>query len=92
MLLHCQYCNYKSDRQYNLDRHYNNKHSEKINENHTQTNETNTFYCKKCYKEYASNRYLIDHEQKCDGIDTLTCKICMTRFAHKQSKYNHTKQ
>jgi hypothetical protein len=49
-------------------------------------------YCQKCYKQYTSARYLNEHEEKCNGMDSLTCQKCMTTFAHKQSKYNHLKR
>ncbi len=99
-MLHCKFCDYTSDRKYNLDRHYNKKHVEQLQEEtnkilHEVVQDQDTqkeFYCQKCYKAYASNRYLLDHEAKCDGFDSLTCKTCMTRFSHRTSKYKHVKR
>jgi hypothetical protein len=56
------------------------------------TDEKPIMYCQKCYKQYTSARYLNEHQEKCDGMDSLTCQKCMTTFAHKQSKYNHLKR
>jgi len=95
MLIRCQYCNYSTDRQFNLDRHCINKHFEEINqstEDAEQSMNNKTFYCQKCFKKYSTERYAKEHEEKCDGFDVLTCQRCMTTFAHKQSKYNHTKR
>ena len=50
------------------------------------------FICKKCNKIYKSNRYLIYHEKKCNGIDDLTCPRCMNSFTTKQGKSNHLKR
>jgi len=47
------------------------------------------FICKKCNKIYKSNRYLIEHEKKCKGVDELTCPKCMLSFSSRQAKANH---
>jgi hypothetical protein len=52
----------------------------------------NKFICNKCNKIYKSNRYLIEHEKKCNGIDELTCPTCMKSFTSKQGKSNHIKR
>jgi hypothetical protein len=48
--------------------------------------------CKKCNKIYNSNRYLIEHEKKCKGVDELTCPRCMISFTTRQNKYRHMKK
>jgi len=50
------------------------------------------FICKKCNKIYKSNRYLIEHEKKCKGVDDLTCSTCMISFTTKQAKSKHIKR
>ena len=55
--------------------------------------ENNIIYsCKKCNKNYKSNRYLKEHEKKCNGIDSLTCPKCMKRFSNIANKINHCKR
>jgi hypothetical protein len=49
------------------------------------------FECKKCRKILQSKKRLIEHENKCDGLDKKQCKICLKVFATKQSKYEHVK-
>lgn len=105
MIYKCIYCNYSTMKKYNLDRHCDNKHlaeisyNEYLNElaNSQQTQnikkeEKEKFYCSKCYKEYLSTKTLQQHEEKCSGIDIMTCPTCMTTFAHYQSKYRHMKR
>jgi hypothetical protein len=91
MLLRCTFCIYSTDRQYNLDRHCKNKHYQQPI-NNIQNLEQKQYYCQKCYKQYSTEKYAKDHEEKCNGFDVLTCQRCMTTFAHKQSKYNHIKR
>ena len=50
------------------------------------------FICKKCNKIYMSNRYLVNHEKNCKGVDDLTCPRCMISFTTKQGKSNHIKR
>lgn len=45
--------------------------------------------CYKCNK-YLSNKYKLNiHLKNCNGLDKLTCNICMKSFKSKQSKYSH---
>ena len=116
-LIHkCKYCNYQTNRIFNIKRHHNTKHlgikdinndenymcekvhslCEKVHSSREKVHSKficNTkFICNKCNKKYKSNRYLIEHEKNCKGIDELTCPRCMMNFATKQSKYNHIKR
>ncbi len=50
------------------------------------------FICKKCNKIYNTNRYLIQHEKKCTGVDDLTCPRCMISFTTRQAKSKHIKK
>ena len=50
------------------------------------------YICKKCNKIYKSNRYLIQHEINCKGVDDLTCSTCMISFTTRQAKYKHIKR
>ena len=39
------------------------------------TSQSNQFTCSKCNKQLTSKRNLINHESKCDGLDSKQCKI-----------------
>ena len=132
-ILHCTYCKYTTNRNYNLNRHLINKHSKEIikninctpttiynsqNNNPTEqnnnlteqnnnlpeqnnnsnnskenNNETdNKMCCKKCNKKYLTKKNLIKHENKCNGVDILTCPKCMISFTKQQAKSAHIKR
>ena len=72
---YCAFCNYKTKRKYDLNRHQNGKHiknmliktNEEIvnqkeeNANQNEENVKQTIYqCKKCNKNYKTKKYLID--------------------------------
>ena len=42
-------------------------------------------------KVLHSKKRLIQHEEKCDGLDKRQCKVCLKIFATKQSKHEHIK-
>jgi len=106
----CIYCDYKSNRKYNLNIHETNKHSKEIlNENITNNSsniekktilkEKNTifseilnFCCNKCSRKYLTHKSLKNHENKCLGIDILTCPKCMISFSSSGNKSRHIKQ
>ena len=113
----CEFCKYKTDRKYDLNKHRNRMHKFEINENNTKIimcakvhphgekvhplcekvhplceKVHPKFICKKCNKIYKSNRYLINHEINCKGVDDLTCPRCMISFTTKQGKSNHIKR
>ena len=95
-LFKCEFCEYETKRNYNLKRHCNVKHviintsGEKKHNNCEKVQPE--FICKKCNKIYKSNRYLINHEKNCNGLDDLTCPRCMISFTTKQGKSNHLKK
>lgn len=88
-IYNCKYCNYSTLRNFDLERHKNNKHKNDMHNNEDQEKE---YYCKKCYKSFTSNRCIKSHEEKCNGIDNLTCPKCMKTFTSYQSKHVHIKR
>ena len=92
---YCEYCDYKTKRKFDLNRHQNSKHFKKelkiINEEiHIQNEEIHI--CKKCNKNYKTKKYLIEHEKICNGINILTCPKCMFTFSSRSSKSAHIKK
>ena len=49
------------------------------------------YNCSKCNKEYLTLKSLKSHEEKCIGIDILTCPKCMKSFISRQHKSRHIK-
>lgn len=47
--------------------------------------------CSKCYKKYKCIKLLKEHEEKCNGIDSLTCTRCMKTFTNRHAKSRHIK-
>lgn len=45
--------------------------------------------CQKCGKEYKTKYSLINHENNCNGFNSLTCEICMITFSNKNLKHKH---
>ena len=117
----CPLCNYKTLRQYNLNRHHNSKHcgyeppqnnvvsnQDKViskkgivisnlqnvipNQENVISEPNNGFLCIKCNKKYKVKKYLIAHESKCKGIDSLTCPKCMISFTNRHNKNRHIKR
>jgi hypothetical protein len=99
----CEYCTYVTNKRFNLNRHHNTKHKdikikedniiqdENISLNEETINTSLSMCCSKCNKSYNSNRYLKNHELKCNGIDILTCPKCRKSFTSRQHKYTHIK-
>jgi hypothetical protein len=89
----CSFCDYKSIRKYNVKRHEINKHSKEIlNENNSDTDtKKGGSFCSKCYKKYLTMKSLKNHEEKCIGIDILTCPKCMNSFSDSSHKIRHIK-
>jgi hypothetical protein len=50
------------------------------------------FNCSKCGKQYKTKKYLIEHEEKCIGLNILSCPKCMKTFSSRSSKSNHIKK
>ena len=104
MLTKCTFCNYESDRKYNIIRHVNAKHNHKTctkfdkkenegNDNIFEGNDNISKYsCQKCMKKYKTKKYLEQHEKVCNKLDSLTCHKCMKTFSHRNSKNVHVKK
>jgi hypothetical protein len=45
--------------------------------------------CMKCNKSFVRRIDCKKHEERCDGLDTLQCKICLKVFATRQGKHQH---
>jgi hypothetical protein len=92
----CLYCHYTSNRKYNLNIHELNKHSKDIlNENNIDKISApykSYNFCSKCHKKYLTLRSLKNHEEKCIGIDILTCPKCMNSFSDSSNKIRHMKR
>ena len=107
-IYNCKYCNYNSNRNFNLKQHEINKHYKEILKNEKETlkeekeiikeevnnndNNKNEFFCIKCNKKYLTYKSYIKHEEKCNGLDSLTCPICMYHFTTHGHKSIHIKR
>ena len=93
-IFNCSFCNYFSDRKYNYLRHLANKHSVIVTQCNLLTQEQKVspdLLCMKCNKLYKTKKHLQNHENKCKGVDDLTCCKCMISFTTKQAKHKHIK-
>ena len=61
-------------------------------EKNTISNEKKELFCKKCNKIYKTKKSLIEHEEKCKGINSLTCPTCMISFTTSGNKSRHIKR
>lgn len=68
-----------------------NKEKQINNSKETMSYNIDNLYCSKCCKKYKTKKNLLIHEEKCIGIDVLTCDKCMFSFSNKQSKSRHLK-
>ena len=50
------------------------------------------YNCEKCNKIYKTKKYLIEHQIKCNGINSLTCPKCMKSFSTTCNKLKHIKK
>ena len=102
----CEFCDKKLASKFSLDRHKLVCKKCENNDKNTIRNCKNTiqnfekaipqvnkrFNCKKCNKGYNTLRLLNEHEQKCKGLDILTCPRCMKTFSSSGNKSNHIKR
>jgi hypothetical protein len=68
-----------------------NRNEENVNRNEENV-KSNIYQCKKCNKIYKTQKFLINHEKKCNGINILTCPKCMFTFSSRSSKSAHMKK
>ena len=121
MSIKCEFCNYTTNRKYNLYRHqnalhFNNELKNNVEEKdihfeekdihfqekdihfqekdiHFQEKDIQNIYtCKKCNKIYKTKKYFNEHENKCNGINSLTCPKCMKSFSAICNKIKHMKK
>ena len=51
-----------------------------------------TFKCEKCNEDFSNKSKLTRHLTKCNGVDSLTCHICLLRFNNRMQKYRHKRK
>ena len=100
-MLICSYCEYKSNKKYNLNRHMVSKHNNDkyknatINHKNATINHKNTITdnkCSKCNKILSSKQYLEKHLLICKGVSNpLECHLCHKILANRGSKSTHLK-
>jgi hypothetical protein len=62
------------------------------NLNHDAQNVTVDCYkCTKCHGIFKKKYNLDKHLKICNGVNNLTCHICLKTFKHRNSKYKHLK-
>ena len=93
----CALCEYQTKRRFDLKRHHNAKHfidiqSLLLQKEDVQKVNPNVLCCTKCHKVYKTQRHLLNHEKKCNKVDSLTCPRCMVSFTKKQAKSRHIKE
>ena len=96
-LFYCQLCSYTSNRNYNLIRHLNTCHKEeKPTKNDVivvkEEEQKQDLCCYKCDKKYKTKKSLINHQQKCNGLNILACPKCLFIFSSRISKSAHIKR
>ena len=47
--------------------------------------------CKYCNQVFSSKSYLMKHEKKCNGLNSLQCPTCKKTFTSREGKYKHMK-
>ena len=93
IIFNCEFCEYKTNKKYNLNRHMNNKHIDKtIEEEIKEEIEEEIYNCVKCDKNYKTKKYFNHHQSKCNGLNILSCSKCMFIFTSRQAKSNHIKK
>ena len=47
--------------------------------------------CKYCNQIFSTKSYLMKHEKKCNGLNSLQCPTCKKTFLSREGKYKHMK-
>jgi hypothetical protein len=94
--LTCPHCDYKSTRQYNVNRHMVRKHTVQNVQNVCSTvqnvSSLSKHMCTKCHKDFIYNCRLLRHTKTCKGsIDSTSCPYCNKVLANRSSKCQHLK-
>ena len=108
IIFNCEFCEYKTTKKFNLNRHMTNKHidkpietkeenkeeiEEEIKEETKEEIEEDEIYnCVKCDKNYKTKKYFNHHRQNCNGLNILSCSKCMFTFTSRHSKSKHIKK
>ena len=91
----CDFCDYKTNKRYNLTRHVEIKHIEQKNNLFEQKNNLRILHnnqCEKCEKILSSKQNYNRHIQTCQGKrNLLECIYCKTIFSIPQARYRHQK-
>jgi hypothetical protein len=55
--------------------------------------QVSAFYaCQNCHKKYKHQKFLLEHEKNCNGLDKMTCPKCMKYFSSASAKCHHIKR
>ena len=84
-MFHCKKCNYFSNRKYNLQRHYDNKHNKQVEINENPKNEQNV--SPKIQNVSPNEQNDIPSEVK-----VFICKTCNKIYKTKRHLINHEKR
>ena len=88
----CESCDYITDREFNLVRHYTTtKHDLIIKQQQQQQQQMIKFTCDKCKRVFSRSQRLKEHYDKCEGASSLQCPVCFKTFNSKYGKYKHIK-
>jgi alpha-glucosidase (family GH31 glycosyl hydrolase) len=68
-----------------------NVHAEGTNVHVVNIDVFQTLFCVKCKKPFSSKKGFQLHQQRCNGVNSKTCPICLKVFTSCQGKYNHLK-
>ena len=99
----CKYCEYKSSKKCNVDRHCISKHSNEVlqdlkmstiaqNVSMGAQNVSDGIVCSGCRKLFRNKSTLVRHMSSCKGnLSRNECYFCHKIYKHRQSLYNHNK-
>jgi hypothetical protein len=88
----CSFCEYSTERLYNLKRHVGVMHSKENEEKKSASSDgkSKKYQCTKCNKGYDKPSLLKKHEEVCSGPkSSMTCPNCSMVFDTRQAKYKH---
>ena len=104
IIFNCKFCEYKTKRKYDLNRHQIALHPKnvmnqikeieikEIEIKEVEIKEVEIYNCVKCDKNYKTIKYFNNHQKNCNGLNILSCSKCMFIFTSRQSKSNHIKK
>ena len=86
-MFHCQKCNYFSNRKYNLQRHYDNKHNKQVEINENPKNEQNV--SPKIQNVSPKIQNVSPNEQNVNPSEQNVCPKCNKVYKTKKHLLNH---